>query len=99
MLTGTGFDTTAENNVITIGDISCTPYNVSADGTTIFCHPGPGPRGFNYIKVNVADKGYATGNHTYTFYFSLESYSPSTVGIGGKFFLYIYIYILYINLY
>jgi hypothetical protein len=35
MLTGTGFDTTAENNVITIGDISCTPYNVSADGTTI----------------------------------------------------------------
>ena len=90
-MTGTGFDTTAENNVITIGDISCTTLNVSADGTTIFCSPGMGPAGLTFIKVNVADRGYATGTIIYIFFFDIISWSPLRVGLGGKFFLYIYI--------
>ncbi len=82
-ITGTGFHTTASNNTIMIGGVTC---NVTtATDTEIQCDIGAGPAGSHDVIVNVDGKGTANGGFQFTYLFQADSISPSSGSIAGMF--------------
>ncbi len=83
VLQGTGFSTTASDNVVLIGGIPCTVK--SATATQLVCEAGLNPVGTYSFEVNVIDKGLATMNTdaTISFSFTAISVSPTSGSTGG----------------
>ncbi|CAF0756351.1 unnamed protein product [Brachionus calyciflorus] len=82
-ITGTGFDTTASNNIVKIGQTNCVVQTATA--TQLTCIPDKGPIGVYNFTVNVLGKGLATMNDATTFEFELiaSDFNPKLSGVGG----------------
>ena len=83
ILTGTGFSTVPENNIVKIGETLCTV--TSATETQLTCTPENGPVGVYTFSLNVLEKGIARINSADTYEFLLTGIdvSPSIGGTGG----------------
>jgi len=84
VLTGTGFDAIAENNLVKLGDVACDITD--ATSTQLTCKPGLVPVGTYDFSVNVKNKGYALINSSvtnFTFVLVASSINPTTSGTGG----------------
>ncbi|CAG2210939.1 unnamed protein product [Mytilus edulis] len=86
-ITGSGFDTSPENNIVKIGDVDCYTFEAKADGTEIQCTAGEGPRKIGYVTVRVIGKGFAPGKKLFIFLGRVTSFSPTIVSLGGGIFL------------
>ncbi len=82
-ITGTGFDTTTDNNLVLIGDVPC--RITSATSTLLVCAAGENPVGTYSFKVNILGKGLARMSTTATATFSLtaSSVTPTSGSTGG----------------
>jgi len=82
-ITGTGFSTTASENIVLIGSAgSC--IATAASTTSITCTIGNAPSGSYSLSVNVGGKGLATNSASFSVSIPLQitSFSPNTGGGG-----------------
>ena len=85
-LSGTGFSTTNENNVISIGDVVCAVN--SASDTSVTCTLGEGPAGDHPILFSVVGKGKAKhmpSTYSYKYTFQVSSITPTTGSVKGNY--------------
>lgn len=85
MLTGTGFSTDLQDNMITIADIKCEV--TEATETSIACTLGNGPEGTHDVVLTVAGKGLANNTVSVQFTYSAAAITgimPETGSTGGK---------------
>ncbi|CAF1415369.1 unnamed protein product [Rotaria magnacalcarata] len=83
-ISGTGFSSVPESNIVLIGTInSCVV--TSATSTSIICTIGNAPSGIYNVNVDVVGKGLASssGNVSVTIPLQVLSFSPSQGGAGG----------------
>ncbi len=85
-MTGTGFDTNSQNNIVQLGGINCT---CTATATQLTCAPGPNPFGDYHFSVNVLGKGLATlvDDPIVSFQLTATSIFPLSSGTGGLYHL------------
>ena len=81
-LTGTGFSTMPDDNIVKVGDLSCVVG--SSTETEIVCELEAGPAGIYDVTVVVVSSGLATGiPQTHTVEMEIFSNSPYAGSIGG----------------
>ncbi|XP_053372850.1 fibrocystin-L-like [Mercenaria mercenaria] len=81
IISGTDFSEIDEENIVTIGGISCKV--TAADNSVITCNIGNGPAGIYPVLVKVEGKGYAVGNTEFTYAANVTSIYPSSGSLGG----------------
>ena len=83
VITGTGFDTNAQNNKVKIGDVACSIS--SATSIELICAAGSNSIGTYTFSVNVLGKGLATisSNPSVTFQLTASTLYPTSSGTGG----------------
>ena len=84
-ISGTGFSSTNDNNMVTIGGVNCTV--TAATTSSITCNVGNGPVGEHKVKVNVAGKGLAShtsGDVMFSYTADISGISPTTGSLGGE---------------
>ncbi|KAH3704525.1 hypothetical protein DPMN_079581 [Dreissena polymorpha] len=70
--------------MVTIAGVPCTV--TTATSTSIVCDVGNGPVGAHAMRVNVAGKGFATGNVQFTYVANIDRISPTSGSFGGEIF-------------
>ena len=88
IISGTGFGSTGESNIVLIGDKGSCDIT-AANVTSIACTISNSPSGEQKVQVNVVDKGFAinNANTTVTVPLTITSFQPSEGPAGGGFIL------------
>ena len=88
IISGTGFGSTGESNIVLIGGKGSCDIT-AANVTSIACTISNSPSGEQEVQVNVVDKGFAinNANTTVTVPLTITSFQPSEGPAGGGFIL------------